>query len=103
MKAIETKIYSLLLMMFNSFVLFPVASAEPESPDENKMVYIERGVYTPFFEKLKNGKKSIVMVEPFYLDITPVTNQQFLRFVNEDHYICYRSFAYRLLESRSDC
>ncbi len=43
------------------------------------MAFIEGGIYTPLY-----GNDSVpVQVKPFYMDIAPVTNQQFLEFVEQ--------------------
>ena len=45
-----------------------------------KMIRIEGGQYTPFYGR----KDTLVTVEPFYMDETPVTNAEFLEFVKKN-------------------
>ena len=45
-----------------------------------KMIRIEGGQYTPFYGR----KDTLVTVEPFYMDETPVTNAEFLEFVKQN-------------------
>ncbi|MBS1549626.1 MAG: formylglycine-generating enzyme family protein [Bacteroidetes bacterium] len=45
-----------------------------------KMILIEGGQYTPFYGR----KDTLVTVEPFYMDDTPVTNAEFLEFVKKN-------------------
>jgi formylglycine-generating enzyme required for sulfatase activity len=44
------------------------------------MILIEGG-HTPFYGR----KDTLVTVEPFYMDDTPVTNAEFLEFVKKIH------------------
>lgn len=55
--------------------------AQANEPD---MSFISGGAYEPFFERSKEGKKSSIIVEPFYLDKMPVTNEKFLEFVKKN-------------------
>lgn len=45
------------------------------------MVQVAAGIYTPFFERSKDGERSITTIDSFMLDETPVTNAQYLEFV----------------------
>ena len=66
-------------MFFKTFVVFiALAAGKPD------MSYISGGVYQPFFDRTKSGEKRSIFVEPFYLDITPVTNDQYLKFVSKN-------------------
>lgn len=47
------------------------------------MSHISGGAYKPFFERSKDGVKSSIVVKPFFIDKTPVTNLDFLTFVKE--------------------
>lgn len=58
-----------------------VAAAVPEPV---QMVEIKAGIYTPFFEKSKDGEASVTMVEAFLLDVTPVTNALYLEFIKRN-------------------
>lgn len=53
--------------------------AASDALDETRLVLVEGGDWEPLFPVEGEGA---VAVEPFYLDATPVTNAQFLAFVN---------------------
>jgi formylglycine-generating enzyme required for sulfatase activity len=56
-----------------------LTAKETPSPQKTSMVLIKGGRYTPFW---KDSKSLVpVRVKPFYMDRTPVTNGEFLKFV----------------------
>ena len=55
----------------------PAAGGVPEPP--SGMQYIVGGVYTPLFKE--EGAEQPTPVAPFYLDIYPVTNAQYMAFI----------------------
>ncbi len=65
-----------LLFLWGTFFQCPSQSLANE-----KMVKIKGGNYSPFFDRSKDGKEKPTVVSPFYLDITPVTNDDYLKFV----------------------
>lgn len=48
------------------------------------MVKIDGGVFTPFFDKDKDGNSQVLNMEAFYLDKAPVTNLDYVKFVAEN-------------------
>ncbi|MCC6837705.1 MAG: formylglycine-generating enzyme family protein [Bacteroidia bacterium] len=70
------------------FIGLPVLSKEQEetyklknTPNKNNMVLIPKGKFIPFYKK---KDQEFVEVKSFYLDIYPVTNQDFLEFVKKN-------------------
>ncbi|MCL6097216.1 MAG: SUMF1/EgtB/PvdO family nonheme iron enzyme [Bacteroidetes bacterium] len=47
-----------------------------------KMAFIKGGIYTPLYGSKEEG--SGIKVAPFFIDKYPVTNAQFLKFVEEN-------------------
>jgi formylglycine-generating enzyme required for sulfatase activity len=70
-------------MRFFIFIALIICSYNSGSA-EIKMIKILGGEYTPFFETSKDGIKKKTQVEEFYLDIIPVTNNDFLTFVKRN-------------------
>lgn len=70
--------------VFSALICLFMMSAMSVNAKLVKMVKIKEGPYTPFFEKSKDGKKKQIIVSSFYLDITPVTNSQYLKFVKKN-------------------
>lgn len=69
---------ALALLFFSSVALGQ--NHLPSQPlSSNKMIYIRGGSYIPFSKE--NGTKTKVVVNSFYLDASPVTNGEFLKFV----------------------
>lgn len=67
------------------FILIPLLFINLEtSANEVKEIKIKGGVYTPFFEKLNKGVAKVILIDDFFIDITPVTNEQYLKFVLEN-------------------
>ena len=48
------------------------------------MVQISKGIYKPFFDRSKKGKSLPLVVQAFQLDVTPVTNSDYLEFVKKN-------------------
>ncbi|MFH5885219.1 formylglycine-generating enzyme family protein [Halalkalibaculum sp. DA3122] len=70
------KIYSLfILAVFLWGLLYQSAPAQPEG-----MVAVEQDTFMPFYSSTGDS----VTVDPFYIDIHPVTNAEFLEFVKEN-------------------
>jgi formylglycine-generating enzyme required for sulfatase activity len=59
-------------------------AAPPVVSDGVKMVPIAAGIYTPFFAKAKDGQSTDTTVAAFLLDMTPVTNTQYLEFIKHN-------------------
>ncbi|MGE5845543.1 MAG: formylglycine-generating enzyme family protein, partial [Ignavibacteria bacterium] len=60
-------------------ILFLGMVFQSNAQDRSKMVLISGGYYTPLYMEETGGTK--IKVEPFYMDVYPVTNAQFLEFV----------------------
>lgn len=65
--------------MNHSFLVEPA-----EARQEVVMSKITGGVYRPFFNQTKDGKKIGLLVPTFYMDRLPVTNKDYLQFVKKN-------------------
>lgn len=71
--------YLALLLIVTAGCCFSLPSEKNKS---SKMAYIAGGEFTPLY-KLNNGGSNVI-VKPFYMDVYPVTNNQFLEFVKKN-------------------
>lgn len=60
-------------------ILFLGMVFQSNAQDRSKMVLISGGYYTPLY--MEETGETKIKVEPFYMDVYPVTNAQFLEFV----------------------
>lgn len=56
-----------------------IAAAEPATNKTSGMVLVGGGVFRPLFRSITDAKE--IKVEPFWLDVCPATNEEFLEFV----------------------
>ena len=69
----------MLLLLLATLVVIAPIGAKGSSP--HGMAKITGGQFKPFFDKDKDGKSINIDVQDFYIDKSPVTNGQFLKFV----------------------
>lgn len=56
-----------------------IAFAEPATNKTSGMALIRGGAFRPLFRSITDAKE--IIVEPYWLDVCPVTNEEFLEFV----------------------
>ncbi|NOR19659.1 MAG: SUMF1/EgtB/PvdO family nonheme iron enzyme [Xanthomonadales bacterium] len=66
------------------FVFMVLLSVTALASPPKGMVEIEGGPFTPFFDKDKDGNSISITVESFYLDEAPVTNLDYLIFLQQN-------------------
>lgn len=72
------------MFLFSLLVTFTLQLQALSAEPEVKMAKISAGTYQSFFKNPKTKKSETIRVSEFYLDITPVTNEQFRRFLKEN-------------------
>lgn len=73
---------NVLVILFYLFLSLSLAQEKAVQHEKEKMVFIPGGSYKPFFSESNSAK--LIVVKSFWVDKYPVTNEEFLSFVEKN-------------------